>query len=179
MIICNVSLHYSTLSTVHLLQYKIKNTIMYGYCYLFVLILSVQRCDLELDELVDTARGICGNDERLSRSLDALFGPAANAYTTLYNSLGDEKEFFGLRDFYAFIKMLVHFGKSLGSRRLLTRDEVEYAVRRNFDGFPKSDISPLQIFMEQLGEHCSTGRSNQLPQDSNTPLGNLDQFTQF
>ena len=137
-----------------------------------MLVLIVQRCDLDLEELVDTAHGICGEERQLRRSMDALFEPAAKAYTELYKKLGDEKEFFGLRDFYAFVKMLVHFAKSVSISRRLTRDEVEYAVRRNFDGFPKSDINPLTIFMEQLDKHCNPhGHSNLLPSDSNTPLG--------
>ena len=89
----------------------------------------------------------------------------------LYKSLGDEKEFFGLRDFYAFVKMLVHFAKSCARPRL-TREEVEYAVLRNFDGFPKSEIVPLYIFMEKLSQHCNNDRrSTLLPSNSNTPLG--------
>ena len=76
-----------------------------------VLLCAVQRCDLEENELVDTARGICGDDRNLLDSLEDLFGPAAAAYTELYQALGTGKEFFGLRDFYAFIKLLVYFAK--------------------------------------------------------------------
>ena len=76
-----------------------------------VLLNAVQRCDLDENELVDTARGICGDDRYLLDSLEDLFGPAAAAYTELYKTLGTGKEFFGLRDFYAFIKLLVHFAK--------------------------------------------------------------------
>ena len=71
----------------------------------------MQRCDLYENELVDTARGICGDDRRLLDSLKDLFKSAAAAYTELYQTLGTGKEFFGLRDFYAFIKLLVFFAK--------------------------------------------------------------------
>ena len=70
----------------------------------------MHRCDLDENELVDTARGICGDDRHLD-SIEDLFEPAAAAYSELYQTLGTSKEFFGLRDFYAFIKLLVHFAK--------------------------------------------------------------------
>lgn len=123
--------------------------------------------------MIDTAHGICGEDKRLCRSLEALFAPAAKAYIRLYKSLEDEKEFFGLRDFYAFIKTLVHFAKP-SLRRRLNHDEVEYAVLRNFDGFPKSGVVPRYIFMAELASHCNNEeRSDQLPPESNTSLGIL------
>ena len=131
----------------------------------------MQRCDLVLDELAETAEGICGNDAKLLKCLGDLFRPSAIAYTSLCEQLvEDKKEFFGLRDFYSFIKMLVHFAIA-GHYSRLTKQAVSYAVMRNFGGFKSEDA--METFMNHLEEHLSLhpARADMVPNQGSTSLG--------
>ena len=60
------------------------------------------------DELVLTAKGICSTDARAQAHLEPYVFGMAKAYLEIYkNSKKDEKEFFGLRDFYRQVIYLV------------------------------------------------------------------------
>ena len=60
----------------------------------------VQRGVPDVQELVDSAKGICANDEQLSILIQSHFEPMAQAYLELYTQARETREFFGLRDFY-------------------------------------------------------------------------------
>ena len=56
--------------------------------------------------------------------------------------------------------------------RRLTREEIEYAVRRNFDGFTKDNIDPEDIFRRHIKRYGEV-TSQKLPPEPNTPIGIL------
>ena len=60
----------------------------------------VTRGDPDTDELVLSARGICSNEEDnpVSDMLEPYFKPLAEAYASVCQK--QERQFFGLRDFY-------------------------------------------------------------------------------
>ena len=62
--------------------------------------IMVTRTDPTEDELVFSAREICSNEERdpVRIKMERYFSPLAGAY--LYICKKQEREFFGLRDFY-------------------------------------------------------------------------------
>ena len=121
---------------------------------------------MALEELVETAEGICGGDEQLLQCLEDVFRPAAIAYTELCENLvgNNKKEFFGLRDFYSFIKMLVYFAKQ-GRYMRLNEQVVRYAITRNFGGF--QGVQAVDLFLKHIKPNLSSvlskwpGLSNQ------------------
>ena len=60
----------------------------------------VTRADPNADELVFSARGICSNrnDDPIRTKLEEFFKPFATAYLSICQK--QDREFFGLRDFY-------------------------------------------------------------------------------
>ena len=60
----------------------------------------VTRSDPDIDELVLSARGICSNkdDDPVRHELEQYFWPLASAYVDICHK--QERQFFGLRDFY-------------------------------------------------------------------------------
>ena len=60
----------------------------------------VTRGDPDTTELVLSARGICSNEDNdpVKRNLEPYFQPLADAYA--YICTNQERQFFGLRDFY-------------------------------------------------------------------------------
>ena len=54
-----------------------------------------------LEELIISANGICSNepDDPIKRTLQPYIGPLSEAYMEIIHQQ-EEKEFFGLRDFY-------------------------------------------------------------------------------
>ena len=63
----------------------------------------VTRADPSEDELVFSAKGICSNkkDDPIRKMLEMYFEPFSKAYTSVCNK--QEREFFGLRDFYRLV----------------------------------------------------------------------------
>ena len=63
----------------------------------------VTRGDLSEEELVFSAKGICSKDsnDHISSKLESFFEPLAKAYTRICHL--QEREFFGLRDFYRLV----------------------------------------------------------------------------
>lgn len=103
--------------------------------------LLVFRTEPNREELVKTAKGICTAQPQLQR-IEHLFPILANFYCHVLKA--QEKEFFGLRDFYSLIKMMVsymHDAKHRFQEELLVK-----AIQRNFGG--SRDIRPLEIFRE-------------------------------
>ena len=67
----------------------------------------VTRADPNEDELVFSARGICSNqnDDEIRANLEEFFKPFATAYLSIREK--QDREFFGLRDFYRYILRLI------------------------------------------------------------------------
>eukprot|EP00058_Branchiostoma_floridae_P013669 XP_002599157.1 hypothetical protein BRAFLDRAFT_68766 [Branchiostoma floridae] len=97
------------------------------------------------DDLTKSARGICENDNHVLARMKTLLPHLSEAYLQLYNS--QDREFFGLRDFYSLVKMVYGFCKT--SERPPTKAQVVHAVLRNYGG--RDDMDPLQKFGQVVG----------------------------
>lgn len=64
----------------------------------------VTRADPDEDELVFSAKGICSNkkDDPIKKYMEGLFEPFARAYKRICEL--QPREFFGLRDFYRYVR---------------------------------------------------------------------------
>ncbi|KAM6240959.1 E3 ubiquitin-protein ligase rnf213-alpha-like [Porphyrio hochstetteri] len=111
--------------------------------------LLVIRTEPSKEELVRTAKGICADQPNLER-IEHLFPILANFYCNVLKT--QKTEFFGLRDFYSLIKMIVSHTQDMkhsSQEELLVR-----AIQRNFGG--SKDIHPLNIFRDCTSEICLT-----------------------
>jgi hypothetical protein len=97
-------------------------------------------------ELIESAEGICSSDRLVQDKIRGYFAPFAKAYETVCQK--QDKEFFGLRDYYSLIKMV--FAKAKASKRGLSPQDITHAVLRNFSG--KDNIQALSIFTASLPE---------------------------
>ncbi|XP_074936539.1 E3 ubiquitin-protein ligase rnf213-alpha-like, partial [Phalacrocorax aristotelis] len=107
--------------------------------------LLIIRTEPSKEELVKTAKGICADQPHLDR-IEHLFPILANFYCNVLKT--QKMEFFGLRDFYSLIKMIVFYMQDLkctSQEELLVK-----AIQRNFGGF--RDIQPLEIFRNCTSE---------------------------
>ncbi|XP_072704248.1 E3 ubiquitin-protein ligase rnf213-alpha-like isoform X2 [Ciconia boyciana] len=107
--------------------------------------LLVFRTEPSKEELVKTAKGICADQPHLER-IEHLFPILANFYCNVLKT--QKSEFFGLRDFYSLIKMIVSYTQDMkcsSQEELLVK-----AIQRNFGG--SSDIHPLEIFRNCTSE---------------------------
>uniref|UniRef100_A0A2K5Z6W0 E3 ubiquitin-protein ligase RNF213 n=1 Tax=Mandrillus leucophaeus TaxID=9568 RepID=A0A2K5Z6W0_MANLE len=101
-------------------------------------------------ELIDSAKGICSSDSLIQDRIQGYFASFAKAYETVCEN--QDKEFFGLRDYYSLIKMV--FAAAKASNRKPSPQDIAQAVLRNFSG--KDDIHALDIFLANLPEaKCS------------------------
>ena len=68
----------------------------------------VNRSSPSVDELKDTFKGICKNDNKILKLLEKenLIDSLCKAYLELCEQAKKTREFFGLRDFYSLIKMI-------------------------------------------------------------------------
>ncbi|XP_041861895.1 E3 ubiquitin-protein ligase rnf213-alpha-like [Melanotaenia boesemani] len=101
------------------------------------------RGDLNEDELIKTAKGICSSEKKNLEKIQHLFEPLAKAYMTVCK---EGKGFFGLRDFYSLIKMI--FSVTNRVNECPTGDQIFGAVLRNFSG--KDDVDVIGIFRKEL-----------------------------
>lgn len=97
-------------------------------------------------ELIESAEGICSSDRLVQDRIRGYFAPFAKAYETVCQT--QDKEFFGLRDYYSLIKMV--FAKAKASNQGLSPRDIAHSVLRNFSG--KDDIQALDIFTASLPE---------------------------
>ncbi|XP_034881723.1 E3 ubiquitin-protein ligase RNF213 isoform X2 [Mirounga leonina] len=101
-------------------------------------------------ELIESAKGICSSEPLVQQRVQGYFAPFARAYETVCQK--QDKEFFGLRDYYSLIKMV--FAKAKASNREPYPRDIAQAILRNFSG--KDDIHALDIFTANLPEaKCS------------------------
>ena len=113
--------------------------------------IMVARGDPDIDDLVASAEGICRSESignSISRSIKEQIPYLAEAYqkltlchnTQMYGN--QQREYFGLRDFYSLIKMLVFICSE--SNTTLNRGILNHVVSRNFGGM--SGINPVKDF---------------------------------
>nr|XP_045015373.1 E3 ubiquitin-protein ligase RNF213 [Jaculus jaculus] len=95
-------------------------------------------------ELIESAEGICSSDRLVQDRIRGYFEPFAKAYRKVCGT--QDKEFFGLRDYYSLIKMV--FAKARASNREPSPKDIAHSVLRNFSG--KDDIQALDIFTASL-----------------------------
>ncbi|KAM9385416.1 E3 ubiquitin-protein ligase rnf213-alpha-like isoform 2-T2 [Pholidichthys leucotaenia] len=108
----------------------------------------VSRGDLNEEELIKSAEGICSSDRMVIDKIKHFFKPFAKAFQAVCK---ESKGFFGLRDFYSLIKMLFSITKL--SNECPTKEQITGAVLRNFSGKDVEDVDVIGIFSSQLGEH--------------------------
>ncbi|XP_025754625.1 E3 ubiquitin-protein ligase rnf213-alpha isoform X3 [Oreochromis niloticus] len=111
----------------------------------------VSRGDLNEQELIKSARGICSSDQHVLEKIKNLFQPFAKAYMTVCDK---SKGFFGLRDFYSLIKMLFSITKT--SNEPPAADQITGAVLRNFSG--KDDVDVINTFRKELRDDFANVR---------------------
>lgn len=97
-------------------------------------------------ELVESAKGICSSDSLVQERIKGYFAPFARAYKTVCKC--QDKEFFGLRDYYSLIKMV--FASAKASSEKPSPQDIAQAVLRNFSG--KDGIRALDFFTASLPE---------------------------
>ncbi|KAM6344814.1 E3 ubiquitin-protein ligase RNF213 isoform 2-T4 [Alca torda] len=106
----------------------------------------VSRGDPSKEELIESAKGICSSARGALQKVEPYFYHFADAYENICKA--QDREFFGLRDYYSLIKMFFALAKS--SKSEPTPQDVAEVVLRNFGG--KDDVNALEIFTSQLPE---------------------------
>ena len=132
--------------------------------------IMVSRGDPDIEELIASARGICESSalqETSPTGVGRYIVGLAEAYHHLTSGKnnhhsGERSDYYGLRDFYSLIKMLVFICDE--KKTPINGSILHHAVLRNFGGV--SDVDPVRVF-EQFAK---------LPIDNNcgpdsSPLG--------
>ncbi|KAK4812085.1 hypothetical protein QYF61_026917 [Mycteria americana] len=106
----------------------------------------VSRGDPSKEELIESAKGICCSARGALQKVEQYFCHFADAYENICKA--QDREFFGLRDYYSLIKMIFALARS--SKSEPTPRDIAEVVLRNFGG--KDDVNALEIFTSQLPE---------------------------
>uniref|UniRef100_A0A674GZS2 RING-type E3 ubiquitin transferase n=1 Tax=Taeniopygia guttata TaxID=59729 RepID=A0A674GZS2_TAEGU len=106
----------------------------------------VSRGDPSREELIESAKGICCSARGALQKVEQYFHHFAVAYENICKA--QDREFFGLRDYYSLIKMFFALAKS--SKSEPTPQDIASVVLRNFGG--KDDVNALEIFTSKLLE---------------------------
>ncbi|KAM6403591.1 E3 ubiquitin-protein ligase RNF213-like [Rhynochetos jubatus] len=106
----------------------------------------VSRGDPSKEELIESAKGICCSARGALQKIEQYFCHFADAYEKICKA--QDREFFGLRDYYSLIKMIFALAKS--SKSEPTPQDIAEVVLRNFGG--KDDVNALEIFTSHLRE---------------------------
>ncbi|XP_023412590.2 E3 ubiquitin-protein ligase RNF213 isoform X4 [Loxodonta africana] len=102
------------------------------------------------EQLIESAKGICHSDTLIQDRVQGYFASFAKAYQTVCRN--QDKEFFGLRDYYSLIKMV--FAMAKASSKKPSPQDIAQAILRNFSG--KDDINTFDIFTANIPEvKCS------------------------
>uniref|UniRef100_A0A8C0H5B1 RING-type E3 ubiquitin transferase n=1 Tax=Chelonoidis abingdonii TaxID=106734 RepID=A0A8C0H5B1_CHEAB len=104
----------------------------------------VSRGDPSNKELIESAKGICSSERIILQRIECYFPIFADAYEKICKT--QDREFFGLRDYYSLIKMILALTKA--SERQPTACDIAQVVLRNFSG--KDDINALDIFTSRI-----------------------------
>ena len=96
-------------------------------------------------DLIKIAEGICAQNQEVFKLMKPVIEKLASGYEAVY--LKQDREYFGLRDFYSLVKM-VH---SYIEQEMLEPDwtQVAYAVQRNFGGF-YGGFKPTEVFLKAV-----------------------------
>ena len=97
------------------------------------------------DDLIHTAQGICSGNEDVERLMRSTVKILADGYYRVYQE--QEREFFGLRDFYSLVKM-VH-RQVCESKAEPTREVIVQAVIRNF-GVSFGEFKAAEVFLTSV-----------------------------
>ncbi|KAM9245412.1 E3 ubiquitin-protein ligase rnf213-alpha-like [Leptosomus discolor] len=107
--------------------------------------LLVFRTDPDKEDLIKTAEGICAAQCHL-QGIEDFFPVLAEFYCKVLKT--QKVEFFGLRDFYSLIKMILSYSQD---KKCISQEEIIMkAIQRNFGGF--SDINPVELFRNRISE---------------------------
>ncbi|XP_053396342.1 E3 ubiquitin-protein ligase rnf213-alpha-like isoform X2 [Mercenaria mercenaria] len=109
----------------------------------------VQREVPDLEELKNSANGICQTEDVLGNWIEPLIEPMAASYLEIFEKASQNmREFYGLRDFYSLVKMVYSFVEK--SKQKPTWHEMLHAIKRNFGGLDKVD--PVESFRRHLAK---------------------------
>jgi hypothetical protein len=115
--------------------------------------LFVARGEPDITELIQTARGICSHDAASFACIEPYLDKIASAYLLICREACEfKREFYGLRDYYALVKMLSYLCER---DREFTWYKLEHAVKRNFGGL---EIDVMRAFRDELGPVLDTTR---------------------
>ena len=120
--------------------------------------IMVSRGDPDKEELLSSAREICRSntvDSSIVESIEICIPDLSKAYLKLIHKTHTSREYYGLRDFYSLIKMLVFLCNEY--RTTLTLPILKHCVYRNFGG--ASNNQALQLFIQtvKLPMECAVG----------------------
>ncbi|XP_060763768.1 E3 ubiquitin-protein ligase rnf213-alpha-like isoform X2 [Neoarius graeffei] len=95
------------------------------------------------EELKNTAREICSNvEEPIKTEINTLIPKLTDFYLRVLKE--QKSEFFGLRDFYSLVKLIMSYAREANDRP--SDEDLTRAVRRNFDGLDSLNV--LEIFCD-------------------------------
>ncbi|KAL3881513.1 hypothetical protein ACJMK2_027945, partial [Sinanodonta woodiana] len=107
----------------------------------------VQREVPDLEELMNTANGICGTKNHVYNHVKPFIEPMAKSYLSLFQDASFRlREFFGLRDFYSLMKMVYSFVEQ--TNKPPTWHQLLHSIKRNFGGL--DTINPVETFASRL-----------------------------
>ncbi|XP_053396009.1 E3 ubiquitin-protein ligase rnf213-alpha-like [Mercenaria mercenaria] len=107
----------------------------------------VQREVPDLEELINSATGICMTKDKLGNWINPLIKPMAISYLEIFQKASQSmREFYGLRDFYSLVKMVYSFVEK--SKQPPTWHEMLHAIKRNFGGLDQ--VNPVESFRKNL-----------------------------
>ena len=120
--------------------------------------IMVSRGDPDKEELLSSAREICRSntvDSSIVESIEICIPDLSKAYLKLIRKTHTSREYYGLRDFYSLIKMLVFLCNKYETT--LTLPILKHCVYRNFGG--ASNNQALQLFIQtvKLPMECAVG----------------------
>ncbi|KAK3585585.1 hypothetical protein CHS0354_036772, partial [Potamilus streckersoni] len=107
----------------------------------------VQREVPDLEELMNTAQGICVTKNHVYQHVKPFIEPLATSYLALFGKASAKlREFFGLRDFYSLMKMIYSFVEQ--TNKPPTWYQLLHCIMRNFGGL--DTIKSVETFAERL-----------------------------
>ena len=105
------------------------------------------------EDLIKSAEGICSSDKDALSLMKAVIEPLATGYYAVYKKQEQEREFFGLRDFYSLVKMI--YAGVQRTKRQPELSDIVHAVQRNFGGY-FGDFIPTNVFLSSVYPNVTT-----------------------
>ncbi|XP_052243455.1 E3 ubiquitin-protein ligase RNF213-like [Dreissena polymorpha] len=131
----------------------------------------VQREVPEIDELTNSAQGICHRNKVIQALIKPFIGPLSKAYLDVFNDASKQmREFYGLRDFYSLVKMVCDFVEE--SKQPPTWFEMLHAIKRNFGGLEM--INPEIHFKRHLRHVMTCSGAHRLCDPDCSPKGLIE-----